>query len=394
MPERRAEGQGSGFIVDASGYVVTNNHVVDGAERILVTLQDGRQLDATLIGTDPKTDLALIKVDESGLPHVEFGDSSTARVGDWVVAIGNPFGLGGTATAGIISARGRDIQSGPYDDYLQIDAPINQGNSGGPVFNARGDVIGVNTAIYSPTGGNVGIGFAIPANQAQKVIAELREDGVVERGWLGVQIQDMDEALAESLGLDGTEGALVAEVLDGPAQRGGIQAGDVITRFDGQAIDSARALSTTVADADPSKTVNVTVWRNGENRELSVQLGQASATEMAEAVPRAPGERRGRGAGADSAVGLTLRALTDQDKAQLGVPGNVTGALVTAVSPDSPAAQKGIRAGDVIMQVDGQSVASADAAVAALNAARSGDGNALLLVRRGDTQRYVGLKFS
>ena len=395
MPERRAQGEGSGFIIAPDGYIVTNNHVVDGADRIVVTLQDGRQLDATLVGTDPKTDLALIKVEESNLPYVEFGDSNSARVGDWVVAIGNPFGLGGTATAGIISARGRDIQAGPYDDFIQIDAPINQGNSGGPVFNMRGEVIGVNTAIYSPTGGSVGIGFAIPASQASNVVAQLRENGVVRRGWLGVEIHNLDQDLADSFGLPSTKGAVVAKVMEGPAKRAGIQQGDVITRFDGKEIDSPRTLSTTVAEANPSETVDVTIWRNGETRNLRVQLGEASATEMAEARPGADG--RGGAFSRDSAegsVGLTLRALTDQDKAQLGLPSDVTGALVTSVQPDSPAAQKGLRAGDVVMQVDGKPIDSPEAAIAALNEARNDDGNAVLLVRRGEGQLFVGLKFS
>jgi len=244
MPQRRSEGQGSGFLIDASGYIVTNNHVAGGADKITVTFQDGRELDATLVGSDPKTDLALIKVEATGLPFVAFGDSDRARVGDWVVAIGNPFGLGGTATAGIISARGRDIGSGSYDDFLQLDAPINFGNSGGPVFNVAGEVVGVNTAIFSPNGGNIGIGFAIPANQAKAIIADLRENGSVERGWLGVQIQNLDEDIAGSLGLPNENGALVAEVVvDGPAAKGGVQAGDVITRFNGQEIDSTRTLS-------------------------------------------------------------------------------------------------------------------------------------------------------
>ena len=239
MPQRKVEGQGSGFIVDASGYIVTNNHVVDNATKIVVTTHDGRKLDATLVGHDPKTDLARDQGERDRLPHVAFGDSDKSRVGDWVLAIGNPFGLGGTATAGIISARGRDIQSGPYDDYLQIDAPINFGNSGGPVFNVGGEVVGVNTAIFSPNGGNIGIGFAIPANQAKNVIAQLRENGSVERGWLGVQIQDLDEELAASLGLEHEKGALVADVVgDGPAQHGGVLAGDVITKFNDHEIDA------------------------------------------------------------------------------------------------------------------------------------------------------------
>jgi serine protease Do len=388
-PERRSEGQGSGFLIDAGGYIVTNNHVADGAEKIVVTMQDGRKFDATLVGHDAKTDLALIKVNAAGLPHVMFGDSDKARVGDWVVAIGNPFGLGGTATAGIISARGRDIQSGPYDDYLQLDAPINFGNSGGPVFNVAGEVVGVNTAIFSPNGGNIGIGFAIPANQAKAVIAELRDNGSVERGWLGVQIQDLDAELAASLGLDNEHGALVAEVVgDGPAAHGGVLAGDVIRRFNDREIDSARTLSRAVAEAPPSKPAKVTVWRDGKSRELTVQLGEAAQSEqVAAATP-------GAGAQGSAALGLALRPLTDEDRARLGVPSEVEGALVVAVAPGSAAAEKGMRPGDVITQVNQQNVESVGDAVAALNAAKDGDARALLLVRRGDSQRFVALSFS
>src|SRR5262245_54972066 len=243
--ERRSEGQGSGFLIDASGYIVTNNHVAGGADEITVTTQDGHKYEAKLVGNDPRTDLALIKIDATNLPYVAFGDSDKTRVGDWVVAIGNPFGLGGTATAGIISARGRDIRLDEYNDndYLQLDAPINFGNSGGPVFNVSGQVVGVNTAIFSPNGGNVGIGFAIPANQAKEIIGDLRENGTVERGWLGVQIQDIDDDLAKSLHMNGTEGALVVEVVgDSPAAKGGLQAGDVVTRFNDRAIDKSRTL--------------------------------------------------------------------------------------------------------------------------------------------------------
>ena len=388
MPERRVEGQGSGFLIDASGYVVTNNHVIDGADKIVVTLLDGRKLDATLIGQDAKTDLALIKVEGSTFPHVSFGDSDHARVGDWVLAIGNPFGLGGTATAGIISARGRDIQSGPYDDYLQLDAPINFGNSGGPVFNVAGEVVGVNTAIFSPNGGNIGIGFAIPANQAKTVITELKSNGSVERGWLGVQIQNLDDELAASLGLEHEHGALVAEVLgDGPAERAGVHAGDVITHFNGQEIDSARTLSRVVADSNPNETAKLTVWRDGKSVELRAKLGEASRGERV--VAAAPASAEG-----SSALGLTLRALTDQDRADLGVPSSIDGALVVAVTPGSAAADKGMRPGDVITQVNQKDVDSAADAIAALRQAQAQKSRALLLVRRGDSQRFVALSFS
>jgi serine protease Do len=385
VPQRRIEGQGSGFLIAEDGYIVTNNHVIDGADKIVVTMQDGKKLDAKLVGADPKTDLALVKVDGSSFPHVAFGDSDHARVGDWVLAIGNPFGLGGTANAGIISARGRDIQSGPYDDYLQIDAPINPGNSGGPVFNTAGEVVGINTAIFSPNGGNVGIGFAIPSNQAKSVIKSLKENGSVERGWLGVQIQNLDDDLATSLGLGHDKGALVADVMDGPAKKGGVLAGDVITKFNDQEIDSARTLSRVVAEANPNDTARVTVWRNGKSHELKVKLGEASNSEQ---VASNPASDNG-----GHSLGLTLRALTDQDKSQLGLPDDVEGALVVRVAPDSAAAEKGLRPGDVITQVNRKSVTSANEAVAALNEAKA-DKRALLLVRRGDSQRFVALSFS
>jgi serine protease Do len=354
--QRRVQGQGSGFLVDPSGYIVTNNHVVDRATKIVVTTNDGRKLDATLVGHDPKTDLALIKVNGTNLPHVAFADSDAARVGDWVLAIGNPFGLGGTATAGIISARGRHIENGPYDDYLQIDAPINFGNSGGPLFNVSGQVIGINTAIFSPNGGNIGIGFAIPASQAKNVIKQLRDNGSVQRGWLGVQIQDLDDELATSVGVKTAKGALVADVVkDSPAARAGVQAGDVITRFNDHEIDSARALSLAVADVSPSSSAKISVWRDGKSRDLSV---------------------------------------TDQDRARLGVPSDVNGALVVAVEPDSAAADKGLEPGDLITRVNQKPVTSANAAVAALKTAKKDKSSALLLVRRGDSQRFVALSFS
>ena len=390
MPERRMEGQGSGFLIDASGYIVTNNHVIDGADKIVVTMHDGKKLDATLVGRDVKTDLALIKVTGTGLPHVEFGNSDRARVGDWVIAIGNPFGLGGTATAGIVSARGRDIQSGPYDDYLQIDAPINPGNSGGPVFNVEGKVVGIDTAIYSPNGGNIGIGFAIPSNQAKTVIEELKDNGTVERGWLGVQIQNLDDDLAASVGLKGGHGALVAEVLaDGPARRAGVMAGDVITKFNGENIDSARTLSRAVADASPNATATVTVWRDGKSHDLKVKLGEASPTDEVAATAPEHG-----GSSSAMELGLTLRALTDEDRSQLGLPADTKGALVVDVDEDSAAADKGIRPGDVITRVNQKDVPSVAAAMTALEQARSKKAPALLLVRRGDTQRFVALSFS
>jgi serine protease Do len=391
--QRRSEGQGSGFLVDASGYIVTNNHVAGEAEEITVTLQDGRKFDASLVGSDPRTDLAVLKIDATGLPYVAFGDSDSARVGDWVVAIGNPFGLGGTATAGIISARGRDsrqlrLSEYAYTDYLQLDAPINFGNSGGPVFNVAGEVIGVNTAIFSPNGGNVGIGFAIPANQAKDIVADLRENGTVERGWLGVNIQSLDEDLAQSFGLDDASGALVADVVeDSPAARGGLQTGDVITRFNGTAIEDARDLSRSVAAAEPNESARLTVWRDGRSRELTVELGEAPSD------PVVALERGGSGARGSAAAGLTLRPMTDQDRAALGIPSDVRGVVVASVDPDSAAAEKGLRQGDVITGINREPVTNVADAVAALNAARQGDGTALVQVRRGDAQQFVALNF-
>jgi serine protease Do len=392
--QRRSEGQGSGFLIDASGYIVTNNHVAGDADEVTVTLQDGRKFDAELVGNDARTDLALLKIEDGGnLPYVELGDSDDTRVGDWVVAIGNPFGLGGTATAGIISARGRDarelrLSDYDYTDYLQLDAPINFGNSGGPVFNTAGEVVGVNTAIFSPNGGNIGIGFAIPSNQVKNIVAELRETGTVERGYLGVSIQSLDEDLAASLGLDETQGALVAEVVDGsPADEAGVEVYDVITRFNGEDIEDARALSRAVAAADPSESARLTVWREGRSRELTVELGEAP--NEAVALNRGgSGPQSGPGA-----AGLTLRALTPQDRAQLEIPSDVQGVLVAGVDPDSPAAEKGIRAGDVITRIDREPVTSVGDAATALNAARQENGTALLLVRRGDAQQFVALNF-
>jgi serine protease Do len=294
-------GEGSGFIIDADGYIATNNHVVDGASEVVVRLKSGEELAARVVGTDERTDLALLKVeDRRNLPVLNLGDSDQSRVGDWVLAIGNPFGLGGSATAGIISARGRDIQSGPYDDFLQIDAPINAGNSGGPVFNARGEVIGINTAIFSPNGGNIGIGFAIPSNQARSILNELREGGIVSRGWLGVEIQSVERATGGNSLPNGPiaapVGARIARVVaNGPAESAGLQSGDIITRFDGQTIDTARSLSRLVGNLDAGSEVSVEYQRDGQLRETTTVLGALDESEMRAFVepiePADPGQR-------------------------------------------------------------------------------------------------------
>ena len=295
-PSPVLKGAGSGFIIDPQGYIVTNHHVIDGARHIVVTLASGTRLDANVVGDDPKTDLALLKVDApKRLPYVRFGDSDRARVGDWVVAMGDPFGLGRTATAGIISARGRNLRSSPYDDYLQIDAPINPGNSGGPVFDTAGRVLGVDTAIYSPNGGNVGIGFAIPSNQARAIVAQLKKSGTVNRAWLGVQARDLDGRVGRILGLDQLRGALVAAVFrGGPADAAGVQPGDVIIAFDGKPIDSARSLSRILGSTTAQRRVSLTVWRDGRKRDLSVRLGDAAHAGERVAADRQFGSRRAR----------------------------------------------------------------------------------------------------
>lgn len=295
-PSPVLKGAGSGFIVDPEGYIVTNHHVIDGARHIVVTLASGTRLDARVVGDDPKTDLALLKVDApKRLAYVRFGDSDKARVGDWVVAMGDPFGLGRTATAGIISARGRNLRSSPYDDYLQIDAPINPGNSGGPVFDTAGRVLGVDTAIYSPNGGNVGIGFAIPSNQARAIVAQLKKSGSVNRAWLGVQVRDLDGQAAGVLGLDQLRGALVAAVLGGgPADAAGVQPGDVILAFDGKPIDSARSLSRILGSTPAERSVSLTVWRDGRKHDLSVHLGDAAHAGERVTTARQFGSRRAR----------------------------------------------------------------------------------------------------
>ena len=276
----RGEALGSGFIIDPAGYVVTNNHVIAEATSVAIVLEDGRELEAQVIGSDDKVDLALLKVEaEAPLPHLTFGDSDAVRVGDWTIAVGNPFGLGGTVTAGIVSARGRDINSGPYDDYLQLDTAINSGNSGGPTFDVDGNVIGINTAIYSPSGGNVGIGFAIPANLAAPLIEQLKEQGYISRGWLGVQIQNVTPLIAESLDLGAASGALVAQVTPAsPAAVAGLEVGDVITALEGEPIGTVRDLTRRVALAKPGEPQALTVWRKGDESTLTVALGEAPKT--------------------------------------------------------------------------------------------------------------------
>lgn len=347
-------GLGSGFIIDPDGYVVTNNHVVDEASEVKVRLDDDTVFTARIIGTDPQTDLALLKIEtEKPLPFVSFGDSARADVGDWVMAVGNPFGLGGTVTAGIVSARGRNIESGPYDDFLQVDASINKGNSGGPLFNMDGNVIGVNTAIYSPNGGSVGIGFAIPSNIVKTVIAQIRENGRVERGWLGVQIQQTTPEIAQAVGLDTARGAMVTQVVaDSPAEKAGLKQGDVVLNFAGKPVDGPRKLALIVSGEAAGRETGVTIWRDNREVTLKVVPGlQPNQAQMASAPAAENGSHH------STALKAELAALTPQRRAEFRVSEDETGVLVLDVKDES-IFEQGLRAGDVIKKVGDVAVSS------------------------------------
>ena len=388
-PRHAIHGVGSGFIVSADGYIVTNDHVIAGAESILVILDQGRSLTAEVIGRDPKTDLALLKIAADDLPFVEFA-TQEPRVGDWVVTIGSPFGLGQTVTAGIVSARGRDLGAGPYDDFIQIDAPINRGNSGGPAFNLDGEVVGVNAALFSPTGVNVGIGFAISAALASEIVDDLRDDGEVERGWLGVHIQPVTDAIAASLGLglDEPRGAIVARVIEGgPAALAGVRQGDVVLGVDGRTVDSARDLPRLIADLEAGQGARLTLWRDGAEIELSVAVGdqeQAAAEAMddpasAQDTPRA-------------VLGMSLAPLDRATRQALGVAETVEGVVVNEVTPRGPARRHGIARGDVIEKIGATPVTSVGDVLAGIDTARAAGREAvLLLVNRGGSQRYLAL---
>lgn len=390
-PGERTNAMGSGFVIDPDGYVVTNHHVIKGATEITVVTTEGKRYPAELKGRDAKTDLALLKIDtDEALPYVVFGDSKTARVGDWVIAIGNPFGLGGTATTGIISARGRDIRSGALDDYLQIDAPINQGNSGGPLFAVDGTVLGVNTAIYSPNGGNVGIGFAIPSSMAKPVIDQLMATGRVNRGWLGVQIQTVTEDIADSVGLADQTGALVASVIDGsPADKAGVTTGDVIRKFDGQAVERMRELPKMVANVPAERSVEIEVWRAGDVRTLRVTIGDSPEPEAALADGgTAPGAGKPK-------LGLSLAPLNPETRRQYQVPSATEGVLVTGVMPGSPAARKGFSPGDVIKMIGTEKVNTPiDVVNAVERAVKAERSSVLILVERRGSDRFVAVRFA
>ncbi len=391
--QRRATSLGSGFIVDAEGHIVTNNHVIDGADEISVILHDDTRLKAELIGRDPKTDLAVLKVDYDGnLPVAEIGDSDESEVGDWVMAIGNPFGLGGTVTAGIISARGRDINSGPYDDFLQTDASINRGNSGGPTFNMDGEVIGVNTAIFSPTGGSVGIGFAIPTSTAAPVISQLIKNGEVRRGWLGVHIQTVTDEIAESLGLEESAGAMIASVVeDGPAASSDLKPGDVILDFGGVDVPEMRRLPRIVADVEPGTTVDATVWRDGERKTVKVTVGELKEDDkQVAAVSR---EEPGASEQSIGALGLKVSEITEQLRQEYGLDEQTNGVVVTDVDADGPSAEKGLQPGDRIIQVSQEDVSSPGDVARKVDQAKSqGRKSVLLRVQSGNGLRFVAVR--
>jgi serine protease Do len=376
--QRRTMGQGSGFIIDAAGYVVTNNHVVGEADRVTVELSDGRQLPARVVGADPQTDIALLKIDAGAqLPTVPWGNSDTLRVGEPVLAMGNPFGLGGSATAGIVSARGRQIGAGPYDDFIQTDASINPGNSGGPLFNSQGEVVGVNTAIFSPSRGNIGIGFAVPSKLAQRVVESLRQGGKVERGWLGVSLQPVDRDLAAALGTGEAGGALIAGVEpNSPAARGGLRAGDVVTEVEGRPIRGPRDLAGAIGDSKPGATVAVTLQREGKPTQQRVALGEAPDRKAQARAQETPQQQARPGA-----LGLAMRPNPEGD-----------GAAVVQVAPGSVAESRGLQPGDIILRAGDKEVTTPSDVATAVEAARKAGRPAVALqVQRGEARTFIAL---
>jgi serine protease Do len=379
-------GQGSGFFISSDGFAVTNNHVVDGVDKVEVTTDAGKTYTAKVIGADPRTDIALIKVEGGAdFPFVKLSEGK-ARIGDWVLAVGNPFGLGGTVTAGIVSASGRDIGSGPYDDFIQIDAPVNKGNSGGPAFNMLGEVVGVNTAIYSPSGGSVGIAFSIPASTVKNVIAQLKDKGSVSRGWIGVQIQPVTQDIADSMGLKQAEGALVADPQkDGPAAKAGVEAGDVITAVNGQSVKDARELARIIGSFAPGSTAKLDVLHKGQGKIVSLTLGQLPNAQEARADIE--GDGKGSTHGTDvPRLGLTVAPAGKVDGA------GKEGVVVMKVEPKSAAADRGLKKGDVILEVAGKSVTDPSDVREAIEAARTDKKSSVLMrLRSGDASHYVAV---
>lgn len=389
-PHPKAQGVGSGFIIDPSGVIVTNFHVAGKADSITVTLSDGRKLPAKLLGGDEKTDLAVLKVSsDKPLPAVKFADASKVRVGQAVMAVGNPFGLGGTVTTGIVSARGRDIQSGPFDDYIQTDASINRGNSGGPLFDMNGNVIGINTAIYSPTGGSIGLGFAIPSSLAEPVVTQLKEHGRVERGLLGVQIQPVTDEIASSLSLGSSDGALVAQVEpNSAAMKAGVQSGDVIKSVDGKDIATIRDLTRTIAAATPGNTVKLGLVRDGKEMTVSAKLGDSAKSGK---QAKADDEQKGAEKVSGGSFGFSLAPISPETRQQLGLKDGVKGALIAGVEAGSPAEEQGLRAGDILQQVGRDPVETPKDAVSKLKEAKDTKKPVLMKVYREGSTRFVAV---
>jgi serine protease Do len=396
----KAASLGSGVIIDASGFVVTNNHVIDGADEIQITTHDDQTYDAKLIGRDEKTDLALLKIErDAPFPFVEFGKSSESRIGDWVVAVGNPFGLGGSVSAGIISSVGRDIHAGPYDNFIQTDAAINRGNSGGPLFNIKGEIIGINTAIYSNNGGgSVGIGFSIPSDTVKGVVDDLKKFGRTRRGWLGVRIQNVDESIADSLELGEARGALIAGVsADGPAAKADIQKGDIILKFDGKTVREMRELPRIVANTDIGKQVTVEIWRKGKVIKRNVRLGEL---EKAEADGKLDDLRSDRGRATDQggvveldAIGLKVKTIDADDRRRYRLPEDKNGVVIVDVDDESDAYEKGVRAGTLLLNVQNKDVTKASEVAAIIEKRRKSDHNTVLLMLEvGNLSQYVALK--
>ncbi|WP_424971456.1 Do family serine endopeptidase [Dinoroseobacter sp. S76] len=388
--QRRSNALGSGFVISEDGFIVTNNHVIEQADEILIEFFSGEELEATVIGTDPNTDIALLKVEsDAPLPFVSFGDSDAARVGDWVMAVGNPLGQGFSVSAGIVSARNRAL-SGTYDDYIQTDAAINRGNSGGPLFNMDGDVIGVNTAILSPNGGSIGIGFSMASGVVTNVVDQLKEFGETRRGWLGVRIQDVTDDVAEALGLETAAGALVTDVPDGPSLDAGMEAGDVILTFDGRDVEDTRELVQIVGNTAVGKAVRVVVFRSGATQTLLVTLGRREEAERAVPVSAPADEPIEK-----EIMGLTVTELNDELREQLGITNGLAGLVVSDIDETSEAYEKGLRAGDVITEAGQEKIASADELEERIEAAKeAGRNSLLLLVRRDNEPRFVALSLN
>jgi serine protease Do len=390
---RRAIAMGSGFIIDKAGDIVTNNHVVKGATKITIKLNDGRSFKAKLVGTDPATDVALLKIKtDKSLPSVQFADDRNLRVGDWVIAVGNPFGLSNTVTAGIVSSIGRNIGNGPYTDFIQIDAPINRGNSGGPTFDIQGKVIGMNTMIYSPSGGSVGIGFAIPASIIHDVVAQLKSQGHVTRGWLGVQIQNLTPEMASSLGDRNMKGAIVAKVVPGsPAEKAGFRQGDIVVAVNGSAVDDSRDLTRRVAALRAGHKAAFTVVRNGHKKTLTADIAVRKDRQLASNDGHRDGGTGAHGTG--EAMGLGLAAVTPNLRRMYNLDDDIDGVLITKVNPDSDAADKGLRPGDVVVSVGNAAVHTPDDVAHRVSQAKSaGRNSVLVLVSTQNGERFVALK--